>query len=342
MGKLRQYTKEEVDKIIDLYENKHVSLENIAAQFGAGRGSIHRILTENNIHIRNAKDLYGKNVAEDIQKQVIFNYTQLKMGLASSGKAFGLTQYMVKKILQDNNIYVRSYTESKDNLRKYTCYDDYFKTQSHNMAYILGMLASDGNVAKAENQISIILDEKDFEVLEKIRKEMQISRPIKIYTRSDGATQAKLAVFSSIMKRDLAHYSIVPAKTFILQPPELLKEEYYIDYIRGYFDGDGSIYICNNNSCAVNIVGASKSVIEWIRRVLAEKCNIICSHIASNMRTKDGCPFYQIVYYNKKIIDFYKAFYHTNDIIYMKRKKDKFETILMNKYPRDYESLIKD
>lgn len=342
MGKLRQYTQEEINIIINLYKNEHVSLEKIAEKFAAGCGSIRRVLIENNIHIRNAKDLYGKEVSENIQKQVIYNYTQLKMGLIPSGKPFGLSQYMVKKILQNNNIYIRSYTESKDNLRKYTCNDEYFKTQSCNMAYILGMLASDGNVAKAENQINIILDAKDNEVLEKIRQEMQISRPLKTYTRSDGATQTKLVVFSSTMKKDLAHYSIVPAKTFILQPPFLLKEEYYIDYIRGYFDGDGSIYICNDGTCGINIGGASKEVIEWIRMILAEKYNIICAKTEHCKELRDNHSFYRITYYGKKIIDFYKNFYHKKDLIYMKRKKDKFKTILMNKYPRDYESLVKD
>lgn len=345
MGKLRQYTEEEVNEIVDLYKNQHVSMVKIAAQFGAGLESIRRVLIENNIHIRDAKDLYGKEVPEDIQKQVIYNYTQLRMGLVSSGKSFGLSQYMVKKILQDNNVYVRSYTESKDNLRKYSCNDDYFKVQSCNMAYVLGMLASDGNVAKTENQINIVLDAEDTEVLEKIRQELQISRPLKTFHRSDEAVNTKMSVFSSTMKRDLAHYSIVPAKTFILQPPELLKEEYYIDYIRGYFDGDGSVYICNNGSCGVSIVGASKPMMEWIRRILAEKYNITCTKLESFKRlykVNEEHIFYRVTYYGTKIIELYKAFYHCEDLIYMKRKKDKFETILMNKYPRDYESLVKD
>lgn len=345
MGKLHQYTKKEISKIVDLYENQHVSMVKIAAQFGVGSDSIRRILIKNNIHIRNAKDLHGKEVPEDIQEQVIYNYTQLGMGLVPSGKPFGLSQYMVKKVLQDNNIYVRSYTESKDNLRKYTCNDDYFKVQSCNMAYVLGMLASDGNVAKAENQISITLDEKDTEVLEKIRQELQISRPLKTFHRSDGAIQTKMVAFSSTMKKDLTHYSIVPAKTFILQPPELLKEEYYIDYIRGYFDGDGTIYICNDGSCGASIVGASKPMMEWIRKILAEKYNIICTRLESFKRpykTDEEHTFYRTAYYGAKIVELYKAFYHREDLIYMKRKKDKFETILMNKYPRDYESLVKD
>lgn len=344
MGKRHNYTKEEINRIIDLYENQKVSLENIASLFNAGRESVRRVLSENGVHIRNAKDLYGKEISEEIQEKVIYNYTQLKKSLVQSGAPYGLSQYMVKRILQDNDIYVRSYTESKDNLRKYTCNDDYFKTQSANMAYILGMLATDGNVAKKENQVNIQLDSKDEEVLEKIRKEMSISRPLKIYERADGTGKkmAKLIVFSSTMKKDLAHYSIVPAKTFSLMPPEFLKPEYYIDYIRGYFDGDGSIYDTIAGSRSISFGGASKSVIAWIRKILAEKYGITCTKVEENKVLSNGSKFYRITYCNKKIIQFYKVMYYNKDILYMKRKKDKFEELLMKYYPRDYESLVKD
>jgi len=342
MGKLRDYSFEEITDIIDCYVNKQLSIDKIAAKYGAGRGSITQILNENNIHIRTARDRLGKDLpSREIQDKVIYNYTILGKGLIPSGRDYGLTQYMVKKILEANGVYIRSYTESKDNLRKYSCDDDYFKTQSHNMAYILGFLAADGNVAKKENQINIVLDSNDAEVLEKIREEMKITRPLKIYKRGDrGTSVAKLETFSATMKKDLAHYSIVPAKTFTLMPPELLKPEYYISYIRGYFDGDGSVF-ASDNWIGASIGSASKPIIEWIRRVLAEKYNICCNKIESNKELKDEKLFYRITYYNTKVFDLYKVLY-IKDSIYMARKKNKFEEILMNKYPRDYESLVKD
>jgi hypothetical protein len=42
------------------------------------------------------------------------------------------------------------------------------------------------------------------------------------------------------MSNDLIDKGIVPNKSLILKPPSISKE-YYLPFILGYFDGDGSI-----------------------------------------------------------------------------------------------------
>lgn len=49
------------------------------------------------------------------------------------------------------------------------------------MAYILGFIAADGNVAKKENCISIEVHEKDKDLLELIRERTKNTRPLKFY-----------------------------------------------------------------------------------------------------------------------------------------------------------------
>ena len=148
----------------------------------------------------------------------------------------------------------------------YSLNDNFFKTQSPDMAYILGFIAADGNVAKKENAISIQLHEKDAEILEKIKELTGSSRPLDFYKTSQGRDSVKFQVWSAEWKRDLAVYNIVPNKSLILKPPTFLDEKYYKDYIRGYFDGDGSIWTRKDhlNQCYWDIVGASKEMIVWI------------------------------------------------------------------------------
>ena len=278
-----------------------------------------------------------KTVNEEIEKQVIYNYLELKQGLQSAGRNFNLSQYMVEKILKKYGVKKRTYTEAKQEGRKYTCEDNYFKTQSSNMAYILGLLASDGSVSKKENLIAIQLLATDKEILEKIKEETKSQRPLESYIRKNtGHEIVSFRVWSKTWKNDLAHYGIIPEKTFKLVPPYLLNDEYNIDYIRGYFDGDGSIYhIKQDNRVFVEIAGASKEIIEWIQDKLINQYHIIINRPLIET-LPNGTKIYKIKIGSKEEIKkLYKLFYH-NDTLYMQRKKNKFHSLL--NIPRDFNS----
>ncbi len=53
---------------------------------------------------------------------------------------------------------------------KYTVNEDYFKTWSNNMAYILGFFVADGCITK--DLQTIIFVQKDIEILHNLRKEL--------------------------------------------------------------------------------------------------------------------------------------------------------------------------
>ena len=334
-----EFTVEEIEDIQKRYENGE-SQDSIGQKYNVSRNVIRRIFKNNQISTRTIQEANGKIVPEEIAEKVIYNYCVLKKGLVPSGAPYGLSQFMVEKILKEHGIHKRTYTEAKDGLRKYSVNDDYFKTQSHNMAYILGFLAADGNIAKKENKISLDLAEYDKEILEKINQEIKNTRPIKIYDRHDRHYRtAKLQVFSSTMKKDLAHYNIVPAKTFILTPPELLAKEYIISYIRGFFDGDGSIYYAG----AVftwRIGSASRTILEWIRNFLAEEYCIINNKIY-RQKLENDTDFYYLQYNGQsKLEKLYKALYIPNSLR-LQRKYDLF-THFMNTHARGHISSDED
>ena len=245
---------------------------------------------------------------------------------------------MVEKILRKYGIKKRTYTESKQEGRKYSCNDDYFKVQSPNMAYILGLIASDGSVSKKENLIAIQLLESDKSILEEIRKETQSERPLSMYTRKNtGHIIATFRVWSKSWKDDLAHYGIVPNKTFILKPPELLKPEYRIDFIRGYFDGDGSIYSNpSQNKLGVDIVGASKEMMEWIHNELVNHYHLMLPRPATEV-LNNGTVMYKVRTNSKEEVKKIYELLYSNGGLCMQRKKRKFETLL--NIPRDSNSL---
>ena len=105
----------------------------------------------------------GKSIklSKEQEQQIIYNYTELKMSQKKAGAFIPVSDSIVKKVLLKYNIHIRTIQET--NVNKYFINHDYFKTQSNDMAYWLGILGSDGSVNKKENQIYIELQRADKE-----------------------------------------------------------------------------------------------------------------------------------------------------------------------------------
>lgn len=330
----REFSKEEKENIYDLYYNKKIGQEKIGKKYNCSRTCIRNLFIREGWKIRTVKEANTKYyLDEKLLNKIVDDYVNNKIGIFSLARKYHLSEDVLKRNLKNSGIKLRNYTEAKQEGRKYIINDDYFKIQSPNMAYILGLLAADGNILNKENRIQIALSSKDGEILEKINKELQNTRPIKYYTTSKNTEYAKLETYSKEIKQDLKIYNIIPQKTFNLKPPLFLNKEYWIDYIRGYFDGDGSVYKSNRTVCW-NICGASKNMIEWIRDVLANKYGIINNKIYTETLS-NGTIIYKTVYYGENVKKIFDILYTPNSL-YMKRKKDKF-SLLIN--PRDSNSI---
>jgi len=76
----------------------------------------------------------------------------------------------------------------------------------------------------------------------------------------------------------LIGYGITPRKTFTLNFPTIIPDEYIKDYIRGYIDGDGSLYFLNDKRYKkplfyLNMVG-NEQFIKRIKELIKEKLGI--------------------------------------------------------------------
>lgn len=265
----------------------------------------------------------GKSIVftEDQKDFMVYNYTVLKRGVNAIGRDLGVSGITVQRHLKKMGVKIRNFQESMKECRAYNVNDNYFKTQSHNMAYILGFIASDGCVSKDTNHIIFDIQECDEEILYKIKKELEYEGPIQHYTNNSGCKYSRLKICSSVIKRDLEYYGIAPKKTFTLRPPLFLDEKYYISYIRGYFDGDGCIYI-NHQKYKYNwyICGARKEVIEWIMEVLLNKYGIISYLHSSTRILSQGDPFYSAQIYKKDTIQKLFEILYIPNSLYLERK----------------------
>lgn len=268
-----------------------------------------------------------ERISEDVKDEIIYRYLYEKKGLIATGAPWGLSQKRIETVLKERGVQKRTYIEAKQIQRKYEVNDDFFKHQSSEMAYILGFLAADGFVSSKENRISIQLQESDQDFLEKIKELIQSDRPIKNYLTNAGRSTCKLEVWSSEWKKDLAIYNIVPNKTFILMPPDRLDSQYYFDYIRGYFDGDGSIYVnLNKYKNEFKIIGASYDLITWMYNQFIEQgINISFKTFFTDHNVK----MYEVISNNKQTIKkIYQLFYTSENVFCLQRKRQKFELIV--------------
>lgn len=256
------------------------------------------------------------------------------------------TPNTVKAELVKRGIHIRNFSEAAmaSNKNRASEKDEtYFQRQCPNMAWILGFIAADGSIRKDCNEIKIGLAIKDKEILERIITEMQLPVKVKEYTTNNGYDCCSIAWTCEQHKKDLATYNIVPAKTFIIKPPFELDRQYWIDYIRGYFDGDGSINLIANSNNRGNgnlrwqVCSATPEILQWIVDFFYEEYNIPKINIQYEKRPGAQHPLYCIQYSSTATRKIYKVLYGTSSTMYLKRKKDHFEEILMKVKPLNIE-----
>lgn len=274
-----------------------------------------------------------RNLTES-EYNIVYNaYTKENRGLSYCSKLVNASPSTIRRILVEHGIAIRNFSEAaKLSNKNRELYKDknYFKHPSHNMAWILGFIASDGTVRKDKNEIKIGLSIKDKEILEKIKQELQLQVDIKEYITGNGYEACSLTWTCEEHKQDLALYGITPQKTFTLKPPIKLPKEFYIDYIRGYFDGDGSINLIPNSNSRGNgnlrwqICGANKEFLQWIIDTLYTEYSIQKVNIYQQLRIN---TLYYFQYSSRATRQIYNILY-SNNSLYLQRKKERFDEII--------------
>lgn len=167
--------------------------------------------------------------------------------------------------------------------KNYTVNDNYFKMWSHDMAYILGFIVADGCLRNDGYYVKVEVKPDDISLLEFICREITPNYQLK---HTDRGTEVRWYPSSKVLKKDLMGLGVIPRKTGKEVVPEDLPDKYLWDFIRGYFDGDGSV-----EDCCVSITCNSLSFLEELREktrlgrkpsldrmnyrwIIEEKCNL--------------------------------------------------------------------
>lgn len=201
--------------------------------------------------------------------------------------------------------------------------ENIFETiDSEQKAYWLGFLCADGCVHQGQYdyRVELGLSEQDYQHLEKFKK--FIGRDNKIAYRPKTKSY-RYSFRDKSIHHSLIKQGCVPAKSLILTFPEehQVASVFLKDYLRGYFDGDGSFWK-SNGKLQGSILG-TKSFLQGLQThcKYLEKYKIVPIHKKASDRGQ------RIVFSGKNAKDFLSYLYD-GATIYLDRKFQKYQDIV--------------
>ena len=231
---------------------------------------------------------------------------------------YNICTWSIGNTLKKNNI--------KSRIRKHNYDENYFeKIDNKEKAYWLGLLFADGYVRKRKQFngkhkqggiVGISLKNGDEYLLEKfifdLKSTYKLTKQIK-----DEFLSYKLEINSSKMANDLINLGCFPNKSLVLLPPNLV-DEFIPHFIRGYFDGDGSIGRYGGR-LKFSLLGTNE-LLTWILNFFKSKGMETTPKISKRKN------IYSVQVNSKLDIELIENIIYTSSSdYYLKRKKEKFK-----------------
>jgi len=313
-----------INIIIKLYQSG-ISSEKIAERIDSKPQTITKYLKMSGIEIRGPI----KKLSEDNKSKILELY---KNGISSPkiAETFNVNCVTILKFLKKEKVLIRSAEEAH---RKYQINEDFFdKIDSEEKAYFIGLLYADGCNHKSSNYISIGLNERDKDLLVKlsylIYKDDALNK-IKLQDRKkdNKGVINSLTINSKHICNKLDELGCVQAKTFKIKYPEWMHESLHRHFIRGYFDGDGCIYV--NRKIGRSSYVKTTSNLDFangIKKIIEKYVDI---NVGIYLSAKQSRVYDARISGNrqcKKILDWL----YFDSKIFMKRKHDKYIELLKN------------
>jgi transposase len=300
-------------------ENTH-SMTELQKLLKISPNDIYKILKENNIELK------GKRLSKEKQLLICEEYLKGKT-IKQIQKEFSVAPSCIGKYLKKHNI------KTRDVYKKYEIDESLFENiDTFEKAQFLGLIYSDGTLAKHNKAVSIRLREDDSEYLDdwrvkflKSTKPLGYSRQYKMTSPLNNKTYevsygcAILDITCKKMYENFIKIGLCCAKTWAnLSMPDI-PEQYKLGFLLGLFEGDGCVTYTRKTSRCLTIA-CQENMANDIKKYL------------------DSIGIFSCVYDRKQVFiiqiarkdDLHRIYdlFYSNASIYMKRKKLKFEEML--------------
>ena len=165
------------------------------------------------------------------------------------------TNPKICELLKDRTTYSINHKAHKLGLHriqksgKYTVDDKFFDIWSPESAYTFGFLCSDGNVGIKGTYFGLHIHKKDKQIVNLIRNAMKSNQRIREY-----GNYIDFKIYNKRLTRRLIGLGCTPRKSLTLKFPTV-PDSYINHFVRGYYDGDGSIFFNKPNTIKIKLVG---------------------------------------------------------------------------------------
>lgn len=204
--------------------------------------------------------------------------------------------------------------------RKYKINEDYFKEWSRNMAYILGFWWSDGYIDIKRSMFSITQNNKDIDLLLKIKNEMKYGGPLVKH----GNNAMDIKIYSKKIVKNIRFLGGQERKSHSILFPKKLPACLTRDFIRGYFDGDGSIYYNTQSKAYMSSVASgSENFIRELFKILQSEIKDLRGNVYRVRQSQNYILSFG-VNDTRRLRDYLYSNIKEDNCLCMKRKRDLF------------------
>lgn len=233
----------------------------------------------------NSKEL--KNQIINIAIQEYLDTPEELRSLTKLSEKYGIRRQTISEHLKKRGYEVINY-QNRARLNE----NAFDSMDTEEQFYWLGFLYADGNISTTGNRIEVRLSIKDLDHLEKFRKFIQLTTPIRT-GMYNGNGFCHLSVRNKHMWNVLNDLGCVPCKSLILTFPNLKifknNKLNILHFIRGYVDGDGCLCLYKNKKnqyCTnVGLVGTKKFLIS-VKKLFGNKHGTIRNKTSRNWENK--------------------------------------------------------
>ena len=198
-----------------------------------------------------------------------------------------------------------------------------------NLAYAIGLITSDGNLSSDGRHMSLTSCEE--EMMHNFKSALNLKNTIGKYDGGKEKTRKKYFYIhfgDKVFYHFLNTLGLTPAKSKTIKSVSI-PNDYFSDFLRGLFDGDGTFYTFKDNrwpssyGYQISFASASNDFIVWLKGRLTNFYGV-------KGFIRPGAGVYNLRYVKSDSIALFFAMYKKDDnpILFLRRKYDKISHVL--------------